>query len=137
MIIGLGEDLVDIARIARLITEKGDRFLKKCFTPDEISRAELHKTQERKDAYYAKRFAAKEACLKALGTGMREGLSWHDMSVSNDDLGRPVLHVTGGVAEKLSALVSVGGFVKIHVTLADESGLAKATVILEDIQKPA
>lgn len=137
MIIGLGEDLVDIVRISRLLTEKGDRFIEKCFTRDEIERAENHKTQERKDAYYAKRFAAKEACLKALGTGMREGLSWHDMQVSNDELGRPVMHVTGGVAEKLANLVSVGGFVKIHVTLADESGLAKATVILEETQKPA
>jgi len=135
MIIGLGEDLVEIARISRLVEKKGDRFLEKCFTHDEIKKAESHKTQHRKNAYYAKRFAAKEACLKALGTGMREGLSWHDMQVSNDDLGRPVMRVTGGVAKKLEKLVSVGGFVKIHVTLADESGLAKATVILEEIPK--
>lgn len=133
MIIGLGEDLVDITRIARLIDEQQDRFLNKCFTANEIQLAGNHKTQARIDAYYAKRFAAKEACLKALGTGMREGLSWHDMDVSNDDLGRPVMAVNGGVAAKLQKLVSVGAFVKIHVTLADESGLAKATVILEEI----
>lgn len=133
MIIGLGEDLVEIARIAQIIAEKGDRFLQKCFTKEEIARAANHKTRERRDAYYAKRYAAKEACLKALGTGMRQGLSWHDMQTSNDALGRPVMSVSGGVAETLHKLVSDGATAKIHVTLSDESGLAKATVILEAI----
>lgn len=131
MIIGLGEDLVDIQRIARLLTEKGDRFLSKCFTENEIAAASMHKEEARRMAYYAKRYAAKEACLKALGTGMREGLKWHDMEIGNDTLGRPVLTVYGGVAEKLNGLTPEGRQATAHITLADEAGLAKATVILE------
>lgn len=133
MIIGLGEDLVEISRIQKLITEKGDRFLNKVFTSSEIEMASNHKTDEKRTAYFAKRFAAKEACLKALGTGMREGLSWHDMSVSNDDLGRPILQVSAGVANRLKTLVDDDMSEKIHITLSDEAGLAKATVILESI----
>ncbi len=131
MIIGLGEDLVEISRIERLIAEKGDRFLQKCFTSSEIELANNHKTNDRRIAYFAKRFAAKEACLKALGTGMREGLSWHDMIVSNDDLGRPILDVENGVHDRLLTLVPDGQHPRIHITLSDEAGLAKATVILE------
>ena len=132
MIIGLGEDLVEISRIAKLIDEKGDAFLSKCFTPNEIATAQNHKTPERINAYYAKRFAAKEACLKALGTGMRAGIGWHDMQVGNDDLGRPHLGVSGGVLERLTEIAS-GGKTAIHITLSDEAGLAKATVILESL----
>ena len=131
MIIGLGEDLVEIARIESLIKKNQDRFLQKCFTPEEITKAEMHHTDDRKISYFAKRFAAKEACLKALGTGMREGLGWQDMHIGNDDLGRPVLSVSGGVAEKLNAILPPHMRPHIHVTLADEAGLAKATVILE------
>lgn len=135
MIIGLGEDLVEISRIKRLIDEKGDRFLQKCFSTSEIKLANNHKTDDRRVAYFAKRFAAKEACLKALGTGMRDGLSWHDMSVSNDDLGRPILNITGGVETRLLTLVSDDQKPRIHITLADEAGFAKATVIFEAIPK--
>jgi holo-[acyl-carrier protein] synthase len=133
MIIGLGEDLVEISRIQRLIDEKGDRFLQKCFSQSEIKLADNHKTDDRRIAYFAKRFAAKEACLKALGTGMRTGLSWHDMNVSNDDLGRPILDVSHGVQDRLLTLVPEGQEPRIHITLADEAGLAKATVIFEAI----
>ena len=133
MIIGLGEDLVEISRIERLIEEKGDRFLTKCFTPDEINAASNHEHQPRRVAYFAKRFAAKEACLKALGTGMREGLGWHDMTIGNDALGRPVLSVKDGGAERLNDLTPKGMTPNIHITLSDEAGLAKATVILEAI----
>jgi len=135
MIIGLGEDLVEISRIKDLIDDKGDRFLNKCFTPDEITSAQKTKTRDRYVAYFAKRFAAKEACLKAIGTGMREGLSWQDMSVGNDDLGRPILTVTGGVLNKLQSLSNAHSdeHNRIHITLSDEAGLAKATVILESI----
>lgn len=133
MIIGLGEDLVDIQRIARLVTDKGDRFLTKCFTDAEITAAASHKEEARRISYYAKRYAAKEACLKALGTGMRSGLSWHDMEVGNDTLGRPVLSVGGGVAERLKSLTPEGKKALVHITLADEAGLAKATVILEAV----
>ena len=130
MIIGLGEDLVEISRIQKLIESRGDRFLEKCFTPSEIKNADNYQTNDRRIAYFAKRFAAKEACLKALGTGMREGLAWRDMTIDNDDLGRPILKVTGGVEDKLKAL---GDNPRIHITLSDEAGLAKATVILENI----
>lgn len=132
MIIGLGEDLVEITRIAALIDSKGDRFLAKCFTPSEIDQAKKHTSPDRMNAYYAKRYAAKEACLKALGTGMREGLSWHDMSVGNDEWGRPVLTLSGGVAAHLDALAATRE-TAVHVTLSDEAGLAKATVILETV----
>jgi holo-[acyl-carrier protein] synthase len=135
MIIGLGEDLVEISRIQRLISEKGDRFLQKCFSASEIELANNHKTDDRRVAYFAKRFAAKEACLKALGTGMRDGLSWHDMSVSNDTLGRPILNVTGGVEDRFLTLVPNDQQPRIHITLADEAGLAKATVIFEATPK--
>ena len=128
MIIGLGEDLVAIDRIAKLIDERGMSFLEKCFTPNEIENGKTRPSEPARAAYYAKRFAAKEACLKALGTGMREGLSWHDMEIGNDELGRPVLKVTGGVAKNLRLLSEDA---TIHVTLSDEAGLAHATVILE------
>ena len=130
MIIGLGEDLVAIERIEKLITQKGDAFLNKCFTASEIKAAEVHKTQARQIAYYAKRFAAKEACLKAMGTGMREGLSWHDMEIGNDTLGRPVLNVSGGLAQNLELLSREA---RLHITLSDEAGLAHATVIIESV----
>lgn len=133
MIIGLGEDLVDINRISALINNKADRFLSKCFTTQEIERSDAHTDPQRRIAYFAKRFAAKEACLKALGTGMREGLSWHDMNITNDDLGRPILNVCGGVAERVKALSPPGLNAIIHITLSDEADLAKATVILEAI----
>lgn len=136
MIIGLGEDLVEISRIATLIEEKGDQFLEKCFTPFEIEKATSHNTPARMYAYYAKRFAAKEACLKALGTGMREGISWHDMEIKNDDLGRPLLTVNGAVHVRLNS-ISNNTQTAIHITLSDEAGLAKATVILESLSTSA
>ena len=131
MIIGLGEDLVAIARIEKIINEKGDRFITKCFTPSEIEKADAHQSPQRRISYFAKRFAGKEACLKALGTGMRDGLAWHDMDIGNDELGRPILSLSGGVAKKLKTLSSKPTIA--HITLSDEAGLAKATVILEAI----
>jgi holo-[acyl-carrier protein] synthase len=128
MIIGLGEDLVAIDRIQKLIESKGDAFLKKCFTAAEIKKAALHNSIERTAAYYAKRFAAKEACLKAMGTGMRDGLSWHDMDIDNDELGRPVLNISGGVAERLKNMCDHPA---LHITLSDEAVIAHATVIIE------
>lgn len=128
MIIGLGEDLVDINRIEKLINKNGQSFLDKCFTPFEIQTGQTKATKKQQSAYYAKRFAAKEACLKALGTGMREGLSWHDMEIDNDNLGRPVLKISGGTQQALDALAKNA---VIHITLSDEAGLAHATVILE------
>lgn len=133
MIIGLGEDLVAIDRIEKLINDKGNRFLEKCFTTNEITTGKSHPTKVRQISYFAKRFAAKEACLKALGTGMRDGLSWHDMEVGNDDLGRPILSVSKGVEKTLNKMIEDKMQAKIHITLSDEAGLAKATVILEAI----
>ena len=133
MITGLGEDLVEIARIRRLIEEKNERFLRKCFTSFEIEKGQTHATEDRRISYFAKRFAAKEACLKALGTGMREGLGWHDMEIGNDDLGRPILNVSGGVEKRLALITPSGYTPHIHITLSDEAGLAKATVILEAV----
>ena len=135
MIIGLGEDLVEISRIQKLIDHQGDRFLSKCFTPTEIELSKKHTSEDRKTSYFSKRFAAKEACLKAIGTGMREGISWQDMDIRNDDLGRPILKVSGGVAEKLEKLTPSKLKPAIHITLSDEAGLAKATVILEAINE--
>jgi holo-[acyl-carrier protein] synthase len=134
MIIGLGEDLVEISRIEKLIKNDEIRFLNKCFTQDEINKSSAHTSDSRKIAYFAKRFAAKEACLKALGTGMREGLSWHDMDIGNDTLGRPILNLSGGVLEKLNHLTPINHKPCAHITLSDEAGLAKATVILEAIE---
>ncbi len=131
MIIGLGEDLVDITRIEKIIADKQDRFINKCFTPQEIQNADHHTTHNRRIAYFAKRYAAKESCLKAIGTGMREGLSWQDMETGNDNLGRPVLTVKGGVKDRLDNITPDHHTAVIHVTLSDESGLAKATVIIE------
>jgi holo-[acyl-carrier protein] synthase len=133
MIIGLGEDLVDVARIEKIIADKGDAFLQKCFTPSEIEKASQHPSDARKVAYFAKRYAAKEACLKALGTGMREGLSWQDMEIDNDNLGRPILKVSGGVKNKIEDISPAHKEVFLHVTLSDEAGLAKATVIIESL----
>lgn len=132
MIVGLGEDLVEVARISKLIETQGSRFLEKCFTPFEIEKANTHSASARIHAYYAKRFAAKEACLKALGTGMREGISWQDMEVRNDDLGRPLLTVSGAVEHRLTKIAN-NEQTAIHITLSDEAGLAKATVILESV----
>jgi holo-[acyl-carrier protein] synthase len=133
MIIGLGEDLVEIKRIQKLIERRGDQFLSKCFTASEHAAADALPTENRKIAFYAKRYAAKEACLKALGTGMREGLSWQDMETGNDELGRPVLKVSGGVSDRLKIITPANQTAAIHITLSDEAGLAKATVILEAI----
>ena len=120
-------------QVKKIILEKGDRFLNKCFTLNEIKNSENHKDKDRYYAFFSKRFAAKEACLKALGTGMREGLSWQDMEISNDDLGRPVMIVSGGVLKRLNDLSPEGLNQYVHITLSDEAGLAKATVILEGI----
>jgi holo-[acyl-carrier protein] synthase len=133
MIIGLGEDLVEIARIEKLMNDKGNQFLNKCFTPIEINRAEELPSVKRRIAYFSKRYAAKEACLKALGTGMREGLSWQDMETDNDTLGRPVMRLSGGVLKTLNSITPANKKPAIHITLSDEAGLAKATVIFEAV----
>lgn len=128
MIVGLGIDLCDIRRIEKMLAEHGDRFPRRCFTDIERAKADA---REARAATYAKRFAAKEACSKALGTGLGRGVSWRDMGVVNDALGRPTLHLTGGAAARLAALIPPGCEAHLHLTMTDEYPLAQAQVIIE------
>ncbi len=130
MIIGFGNDLCDIRRIEQSLARFGDRFVQRCFT--EIERAKSDGRAGRA-ASYAKRFAAKEACAKALGTGLRDGIGWRGMGVVNLPSGKPTMHLTGGAAAALSALTPPGHKVTIHLTLTDEYPLAQAQVIIEAV----
>jgi holo-[acyl-carrier protein] synthase len=127
MIIGLGSDIVDVRRIAKVIERHGDRFLDRIFTSAERSKAE-----ERVNAVetYAKRFAAKEACAKALGTGLRRGVFWRDMGVINLPGGRPTIKLTGGALVRLRSITPVGCEARIDVSLTDEGPTAQAIVII-------
>ena len=128
MIIGLGVDLCDIRRVEKVLADHGDRFPRRCFTDIERAKADGRAARA---ATYAKRFAAKEACSKALGTGLGRGVSWRDMGVVNDSLGRPALQLTGGAAARLAALVPPGYQAHVHLTMTDEYPLAQAQVIIE------
>ncbi len=127
MIIGFGNDLCDIRRIESSLARFGERFVQRCFTEIE------QRKSDGRAASYAKRFAAKEACAKALGTGLRAGIGWRDMGVVNLASGQPTLCLTGGAAARLAALTPPGHRVFIHVTLTDEYPLAQAQVIIEAI----
>jgi len=127
MIIGIGNDIVDIRRIAASIERFGDRFLLRVFTAAERERSDRRLGRA---ASYAKRFAAKEACSKALGTGFRRGVFWRDMGVVNLPSGRPTLHLTGGAALQLEKLLPGGHVARIDLTLTDEYPLAQAFVII-------
>jgi holo-[acyl-carrier protein] synthase len=128
MIIGLGSDLIDIRRIERSIERFGDRFLDRIFTPVERARSE-RRTLTRIDSY-AKRFAAKEACSKALGTGFRKGVFWRDMGVINLSGGKPTMALTGGALARLQSLLPDGHEAQIDISLTDEPPLAQAIVII-------
>jgi holo-[acyl-carrier protein] synthase len=130
MIIGFGNDLCDIRRIEQALARFGERFVLRCFT--EIERAKSDGRVGRA-ASYAKRFAAKEACAKALGTGLHFGVNWRDMGVVNLPSGKPTMHLTGGAAAWLAALTPKGHEVFIHLTLSDEYPLAQAQVIIEAV----
>src|SRR6266700_3213255 len=117
MIIGLGVDLCDIRRIERILEKYGDRFTHRCFTATERAKADRRKARA---ATYAKRFAAKEACAKALGTGIGQGVSWLDMGVENDEFGRPSLELTGGAAARLLHITPRGYKARVHLTMTDE-----------------
>jgi len=132
VIIGLGLDLCDIRRIEKTLEKYGERFTWRCFTEIERAKADRRKARA---ATYAKRFAAKEACAKALGTGLGRGVNWRDMGVVNDSLGRPTLHLTGGAAARLAALIPPDFEAHIHVTLTDEYPLAQAQVMIEARRK--
>ena len=130
MIIGLGSDLIDIRRIERTIKRFGERFLNRIFT--DVERAKSDARKERV-ASYAKRFAAKEACSKALGTGFRRGVYWRDMGVVNLASGRPTMRLTGGAARRLQELTPNGMRAKIDVSLTDEPPMAQAIVIISGV----
>jgi holo-[acyl-carrier protein] synthase len=130
MILGIGSDLVDIRRIERTIARHGDRFLLRIFTETERAKAERRAT--RIDTY-AKRFAAKEACAKALGTGFRHGVFFRDMGVVNLPSGRPTLALTGGALARLNAITPDGCEARIDLSLTDEYPIAQAIVVISAI----
>jgi holo-[acyl-carrier protein] synthase len=127
MILGIGSDIVDIRRIEKTIDRHGERFLGRIFTPVERAKAER---RARSVDTYAKRFAAKEACAKALGTGLRAGVFWRDMGVVNLPSGRPTMRLTGGALARLQAITPPGWEARIDVTITDEYPLAQAYVII-------
>jgi holo-[acyl-carrier protein] synthase len=128
VIIGIGSDLCDVRRIEQTLERFGDKFVARCFTA--IERAKSDRRAERA-ASYAKRFAAKEACAKALGTGLRHGVFWRDMGVVNLPSGAPTMRLTGGAAERLAAITPAGRQTTIHLTITDEYPLAQAFVVIE------
>ena len=128
MIIGLGSDLIDIRRIARSLERFGDRFTTRVFT--DVEQAKSDRRKERA-ASYAKRFAAKEACAKALGTGMSDGVFWRDMGVVNLPGGKPTMHLTNGAAARLARMTPAGMRAVVHLTITDDFPLAQAFVIIE------
>lgn len=130
MIVGLGSDLIDIRRIERTLERHGRRFIERVFTEIEQQRSER---RHQRAASYAKRFAAKEACAKALGTGMARGVFWRDMGVVNLPGGKPTMKLTGGAALRLAALVPAGHEARIHLTITDDYPLAQAFVVIEAV----
>lgn len=130
MIIGLGNDLIDIRRIEKTIERYGDRFLDRIYTDIERQRSDR---RNQRAASYAKRFAAKEACAKALGTGIRCGVFWRDMGVVNLPSGRPTLELTGRAAQRLRAITPEGLGARIDLTITDEFPLAQAIVIISAV----
>ncbi len=133
MILGIGTDLCNIERIAHTLDRFGDRFRDRVFTP-----AEQAKAARRADTAgtYAKRWAAKEACSKALGTGLRMGIAWKDMGVTNLPTGQPVMQLTGWAAERLAAMTPPGHEAVVHVTLTDDHPWAQAFVVIEARPRP-
>ncbi len=127
MILGIGNDMIDIRRIEQSIERFGDRFLNRIFTETERAKSDRRVSPA---ASYAKRFAAKEACSKALGTGLRRGVFWRDMGVVNLKSGRPTLKLTGGAAEHLKLLTPPGHEARIDLTLTDDHPWAQAIVII-------
>jgi holo-[acyl-carrier protein] synthase len=127
MILGIGSDITDVRRIAKVIERHGDRFIDRIFTATERERAERRRNRVET---YAKRFAAKEACAKALGTGLRGGVWWRDMGVVNLPSGRPTIELTGGARRRLDAITPKGYAARIELTITDEGPMAHAFVII-------
>jgi holo-[acyl-carrier protein] synthase len=131
MIIGLGNDVIDIRRVERTIERYGERFLSRVFTETERLKSD---NRAERAASYAKRFAAKEACAKALGTGFRQGVFWRDMGVVNLPSGRPTLQLTGGAAKALERLTPEGHEVRIDLSITDDFPTAQAIVIISAVK---
>ena len=128
MIIGIGTDLIDVRRIEKSLERHGERFVQRIFTEAEQARAE---GRAGRACTYAKRFAAKEACAKALGCGIADGVFWRDMSVVNDEAGRPRMELSGGALTRLSRLMPPSHTAAIHLTMTDDYPYAQAFVIIE------
>ncbi len=133
MIIGIGSDLIDIRRIERTLERFGERFTRRVFT--ETERAKAERRLRRADTY-AKRYAAKEACAKALGTGFRRGVYWRDIGVVNAPSGKPTLALTGGAAARLAEITPPGMRPRIELTLTDEPPIAQAIVVISAVPAP-
>jgi holo-[acyl-carrier protein] synthase len=134
LIVGVGSDLTDIRRIEKTLERFGERFTRRLFTDVERTRSERKADRA---ASYAKRFAAKEACAKALGTGMRRGVFWRDMGVVNIRSGQPTMALTGGAATRLAEIVGAGRRAVIHLSLTDDHPYAQAFVIIESLADDA
>ena len=130
MILGIGSDICDARRIAKVIERHGDRFIDRIFTPAERAKAE--KRRNRFETY-AKRFAAKEACAKALGTGLRAGVWWRDIGVVNLPGGRPTIELSGGARRRLQAITPPGHEARIDLTITDEGPMAHAFVVISAV----
>jgi holo-[acyl-carrier protein] synthase len=134
MIIGIGSDIIDITRIEKVIARHGDRFIDRIFTETERAKAERRSKMPKMIwATYAKRFAAKEACSKALGTGIRRGVWWRDMGVVNMPGGRPTMQLTGGALARLEALTPPGHAARIDLSITDDWPLAQAFVVISAV----
>ena len=132
MILGLGSDLIDIRRIEKTLERHGPRFIDRIFTEVEQAKSERRAARA---ASYAKRFAAKEACSKALGTGLSQGVFWRDMGVVNLPSGKPTMKLTGGALKKLNAMIPAGHAAQIDLSITDEYPLAQAIVIISAIKE--
>lgn len=138
MILGLGSDMIDIRRIEKTLERFGNRFVDRIFTADERRKAERRAGTARGLAStYAKRFAAKEACSKALGTGFRRGVFWRDLGVANLPSGKPTMRLSGGAAKQLERLVPPGMKAQIDLTMTDDYPLAEAVVIISAVPATA
>lgn len=133
MILGLGNDVIDIRRIEKTLARYKRRFVQRVFTAREQEKSERRRLRA---ASYAKRFAAKEACAKALGTGLRQGVFWRDMGVINQPSGQPSMELTNGARQRLAQLVPPGHVARIDLTMTDEYPLAAATVIISAVKAP-
>jgi holo-[acyl-carrier protein] synthase len=130
MIIGIGNDIIDIRRVEKVLERHGTRFTERIFTDIEVRKSERRRLRA---ASYAKRFAAKEACAKALGTGMARGVFWKDMGVVNLPGGKPTMILTGGAERRLRSMLPAGHTALVHLTITDDFPMAQAFVIIEAV----